>query len=74
MKLNLQFHGAPGLTSPIRTETFQNLQLNAGIFIKNFDYATPTDAESLKTAVLAAIAAGTDILGATRGGGTFTAT
>lgn len=66
--------GAPGLTSPIRTETFQNLQLNAGIFIKNFDYATPIDADALKTAIAAAITAGTNILGATRGGGTFTAT
>lgn len=66
--------GAPGLTSPIRTETFQNLQLNAGIFIKNFDYTTPTDAETLKAAIAAAITAGTNILGATRGGGTFTAT
>ena len=27
--------GAPGLTSPIRTEAFQNLQLNAGIFLVN---------------------------------------
>lgn len=66
--------GAPGLTSPIRKETFQNLQLNAGIFIKNFDYDTPTDADALKTAIASAIAAGTNILGATRGGGTFTAT
>ena len=66
--------GAPGLTSPIRKETFQNLQLNAGIFIKNFDYTTPTDAEALKTAIASAITAGTNILGATRGGGTFTAT
>ena len=66
--------GAPGLTSPIRTETFQNLQLNAGIFIKNFDYATPTDADTLKTAIIAAITAGTNILGATRGGGSFNAT
>lgn len=66
--------GAPGLTSPIRKETFQNLQLNAGIFIKNFDYDTPADADALKTAIASAIAAGTNILGATRGGGTFTAT
>ena len=66
--------GAPGNTSPIRTETFENLQLNAGIFIKNFDYDTPADAEALKTAITAAITAGTNILGATRGGGTFTAT
>ncbi len=66
--------GAPGLTSPIRKETFQNLQLNAGIFIKNFDYDTPANADALKTAIASAIAAGTNILGATRGGGTFTAT
>lgn len=66
--------GAPGLTSPIRKETFQNLQLNAGIFIKNFDYDTPADADALKTAIASAIANGTNILGATRGGGTFTAT
>lgn len=69
---------APGLTSPIRSETFENLQLNAGIFIKNF-YETATasgitDSAALKTAVTAAITAGTNILGATRGGGTFTAT
>lgn len=66
--------GAPGLTSPIRSETFENLQLNAGIFIKNFDYSEIDDATELKTAVATAITAGTNILGATRGGGTFTAT
>ena len=66
--------GAPGLTSPIRSETFQNLQLNAGIFIKNFTYSSIADASALKTAIATAITAGTDILGATRGGGTFVAT
>ena len=68
--------GAPGLTSPIRSETFENLQLNAGIFIKNF-YSTAssaTDSTALKTSVASAITAGTNILGATRGGGTFTVT
>ena len=67
---------APGNTSPIRSETFENLQLNAGIFIKNF-YTTAsssTDAAALKTAVTSAITAGTNILGATRGGGSFTVT
>ena len=67
---------APGLTSPIRSETFENLQLNAGIFIKNF-YSTgsaTSDSTALKTAVASAISAGTNILGATRGGGTFTVT
>ena len=68
--------GAPGLTSPIRSETFQNLQLNAGIFIKNFATTaeSATNAATLKTAVTSAITEGTNILGATRGGGTFTAT
>lgn len=66
--------GAPGLTTPLREETFENLQLNAGIFLKNLDYSSVTDASALKTAIAAAIAAGTTILGATRGGGSFTVT
>lgn len=65
---------APGMTSPIRTETFQKLQLNAGIFIKNLDYSNIADAAALKTAIQTAVTAGTNILGATRGGGTFTVT
>ena len=65
---------APGMTSPIRTETFQKMQLNAGILIKDFDYSSVTDSSTLATAVAAAVTAGTDILGATRGGGTFTVT
>lgn len=66
--------GAPGLTSPIRSDAFQNLQLNAGIFIKNLDYSSISSAGDLKTAIAAAITAGTNILGCTRGGGTFTVT
>ena len=66
--------GAPGLTTPLRAETFQNLQLNAGIFIKNLAYDSIADADALKTAIRTAITAGTNILGATRGGGTFVAT
>lgn len=64
--------GAPGLTSPIRTEAFQNLQLNAGIFLADFDHSTITDATALKTAIASAVTAGTKILGVTRGGGSFT--
>lgn len=64
--------GAPGLTSPIRTEAFQRLQLNAGIFLTGLDYSSITDAAALKTAIAAAVTAGTTILGVTRGGGTFT--
>lgn len=66
--------GAPGLTSPIRTEAFQNLQLNAGIFLVDFDYSSIDDADELKTAIASAVSAGTDILGVTRGGGSFTVT
>lgn len=65
---------APGLTTPLREETFENLQLNAGIFIKNLDYSSTADADALKTAIASAITAGTNILGATRGGGSFVAT
>lgn len=74
IKLKLQQFGAPGMTSPIRVETFQNLQLNAGIFIKNLDTATPTDSAALKEAIADEIEDGANILGATRGGGNFVAT
>lgn len=65
---------APGLTSPIRTEAFQNLQLNAGIFLADFDYSAATNASTLKTAIASAVTEGTKILGVTRGGGSFTVT
>lgn len=65
---------APGMTSPIRPKAFENLQLNAGIFLVGFDYSSITDATALKTAIASAVTAGTDILGVTRGGGTFTVT
>lgn len=65
---------APGLTSPIRTEAFQHLQLNAGIFLVNYDYASITDATALKTAIQTAKSDQTKILGVTRGGGSFTVT
>jgi len=65
---------APGMTSPIRSEAFDNLQLNAGIFLVGFDYASITDSAALKTAIKTAIADDTKILGVTRGGGSFTVT
>lgn len=58
----------------LRPETFENLQLNAGVFLKNFNHSDIADVDALLTAVLAALEAGTDILGATIGGGTFQAT
>lgn len=65
---------APGSTSAIRSETFENLQLNAGLFIKNLDYSSIADATALRTAIAAAVTAGTNILGSTRGGGSFVVT
>lgn len=72
--------GAPGHTTGLREETFDNLQLNAGILLKNCDYSSITNAAGLKTAIQAALSSsGTSgalgtILGATRGGGSFTIT
>ena len=78
--------GAPGLTSPIRAEGFENLQLNAGVFIANFDLTNINDTAALKAAVAERIANSdlgdnadasslmSGILGMTSGGGTFTIT
>ena len=65
---------AVGLTSPIRAAAFDNLQLNAGIFLVNFSYSSATDSAALKTAIATAVSTPANILGVTRGGGTFTVT
>lgn len=65
---------APGMTSPIRSDAFKSLQLNAGIFLVDFDHSAISDATALKTAIAAEVTAGTHILGVTRGGGTFNVT
>lgn len=66
---------APGMTSPIREEAFQNLQLNAGILIADFDHSAITTATALKEAVTALVEGDSDqLLGATNGGGRFTVT
>ena len=74
LKLKLQQFAAPGSLSALREETFDNLQLNVGLFLKNFKTTadSATKASELLTSILAAISAGTNLLGATRGGGTFT--
>lgn len=51
--------------------SLNNLQLNAGIFLKDFDYSGLTDASALRSAIAEA---GKDLshrIGATRGGGSF---
>ena len=56
----------------LRPETFENLQLNAGVFLRDFDYSEIETVDALETAILEALEAGGDkILGATIGGGTF---
>ena len=56
----------------LRPETFKNLQLNAGVFLRNFSYSAVKDKDELETAILEALEAGGDkILGATIGGGSF---
>lgn len=62
------------MITSLRPETFENLQLNAGVFLFNFDANTYTTTTALEDAVLAALEAGTDIMGATIGGGSFNAT
>lgn len=67
-----------GVLTPLRPETLQNLQLNAGIFIRNLDMSGITNATDLRT-LLTGIINGTQtgkgsLFGATRGGGTFTVT
>lgn len=59
----------------LRPESFKKMQLDAGAFLQNLDYASATDAKSLRTLITAAVKEGTTkTLGATRGGGTFSLT
>ena len=62
------------MITSLRPETFENLQLNAGVFLVNFDASTFTDAATLEIGILEALEQGNNILGATIGGGTFNAT
>ena len=39
------------MISAIRKETFENLQLNAGMFVANFDYSAINDKAALEDAV-----------------------
>ena len=69
---------APGSTSALRADTFNKLQLNAGILLKDLNYASVTDSAALKTAIANIASGGTspigELIGATRGGGSFTVT
>lgn len=54
--------------TPVRADTFKNLVFDAGILLKDFDYASATDAESLAALVKTAKTSGEKLLGATKGG------
>lgn len=63
------------MVTGLRPETFQNLQLNAGVFLRNFAWSTYKTVQELEDAILAALEAGGDkILGATIGDGSFQCT
>lgn len=64
------------MTTGLRASTFENLQLNAGMFLANFDYSTAMDAATLGALLKTERekASGSALIGATRGGGTFVCT
>ena len=64
------------MTNGLRASTFENLQLNAGMFLANFDYSTATDAATLGALLKTERekTSGSALIGATRGGGTFVCT
>lgn len=62
------------VTTPLRTETYKSLQLNAGVLLIGLDLSQYQNATTLKAALATEITSGTKLLGATRGGGTFNIT
>lgn len=64
------------MTTGLRASTFENLQLNAGMFLANFDYSTATDAATMGALLKTERekTSGSALIGATRGGGTFVCT
>lgn len=64
------------MTTGLRASTFENLQLNAGMFLANFDYSTATDAATLGALLKTERekTSNSALIGATRGGGTFVCT
>ena len=62
---------APGSLSALREAAFDHLQLNCGIFVKDFDDSNCADAGDLLDAIETELSSGTNLLGVTDGGGTF---
>lgn len=60
-----------GMMTPVRSETFENLLLDAGAFFVGLNLSSIKTATALRAAAVAAISDPTKCLGATRGGGQF---
>lgn len=59
----------------LRPQTFENLQTNAGAFLKNFDWSKYETVDALETAIIGILeAGGENVPGATIGGGSFQCT
>ncbi len=62
------------MVTGLRPDSFLNLQLNAGVFLKNFDYSGVKDNRELLAAIDEALSSGIGVIGATKGGGSFQCT
>ena len=62
------------MTTGLNAATFENLQLGAGLFLKNFNDAAAQSAAELRLLLAAAIEDGGGVIVATRGGGSFQCT
>lgn len=56
------------MVTPVTAETFQRLNFNAGMLLKNFDYSSATDAASLMELIVSEEVQRESWLGATKGG------
>lgn len=60
-----------GMITPIRAESFEQMIFDAGMMLKNFDYASATDATTLAQLIATKKESGTSLMGATKGGINF---
>lgn len=62
------------MTTGLNPQTFEHLQLGAGLFLRDFNASAAETAASLRSLIASAVADGRGIIGATRGGGSFQCT
>lgn len=56
------------MVTPVTVETINNLQVDAGMLLKNFDFSSATDAESLMALIVSKEVQEASWMGATKGG------